>query len=113
MLDGNVRRVLCRVYDIAEDPRQPAVERALWELAATLVEAAPAGQAGDLNEALMELGALVCTPAAAACPACPLREHCLACARGTVDQRPIRSRKAPTPHFDVVAGAIRDGQGAT
>ncbi len=110
VLDGNVRRVLCRVYDIGEDPRQPAVERSLWELAATLVEAAPPGQAGDLNEALMELGALVCTPVAPACSACPIREHCLACARGTVAERPVRSRKARTPHFNVVAGAIQDGQ---
>lgn len=111
VLDGNVRRVLCRLYDIAEDPRAPAVERSLWELAAVLVEAAPPGQAGDLNEALMELGALVCTPVAPVCSACPLREHCLAHARGTAAERPIRRPKAPPPHFDVVAGAIRDRQG--
>lgn len=111
VLDGNVRRVLCRLYDIAEDPRQPAVERSLWDLATTLVNAAPAGQAGDLNEALMELGALICTPSVAACPTCPLQPHCLAYARDTVSQRPIRGQKAPTPHFDVVAGAIRDETG--
>ena len=70
MLDGNVRRVLCRVYDIAEDPRAPATER-LWALAGDLVQAAPEGQPGDLNEALMELGALVCVPGEPDCPGVP------------------------------------------
>ncbi len=111
VLDGNVRRVLCRLYDIDEDPRRPAVEHSLWKLAETLVKAAPPGRAGDLNEALMELGALVCTPAAPACPACPLAEQCLARGRDTAARRPVRSPKSPTPHLDVVAGAIRDEQG--
>ena len=45
VLDGNVRRVLCRLYDIAENPRLPATERTLWELATALVTVAPAGHA--------------------------------------------------------------------
>lgn len=111
VLDGNVRRVLCRLHDIGEDPRAPAVERSLWELAAALVETAPPGHAGDLNEALMELGALICTPAAPSCPTCPLRAHCLALARDTVALRPRRPQRSLAPHHDVIAGAIRDGQG--
>ncbi len=111
VLDGNVRRVLCRVYDIAEDPRQPAVVRRLWDTAAALVEAAPAGQAGDLNEALMELGAQVCTPGRPACGSCPLQAACLAHAHGVEAERPLRRAKPRTPHYQVTAAVIQDPGG--
>ncbi len=111
VLDGNVRRVLCRLCDVAEDPRLPAVEARLWEMAAAFVHAAPDGQAGDLNEALMELGALVCTPGVPDCRACPLAEDCLARQRGTQLARPVRNAKAPTPYYDVTAAVISDAEG--
>ncbi len=111
VLDGNVRRVLCRLCDVAEDPRLPAVEARLWEMAAALVAAAPPGRAGDLNEALMELGALVCTPGAPACDVCPLAPRCLARQRGTQTARPVRAAKAPTPYYDVTAGVVSDAAG--
>jgi A/G-specific adenine glycosylase len=111
VLDGNVRRVLCRVYDIAEDPRQPAVEARLWELAEDLTQAATPARAGDLNEALMELGALVCTPVAPDCGACPLATHCLARASGVQADRPVRPAAVTSRHFDAVAAAIRDADG--
>ncbi len=111
ILDGNVRRVLCRVYDIAEDPRKPDVARRLWETAAALVEAAPAGQAGDLNEALMELGAQVCTPGRPECASCPLRAMCLAHAHGVEAERPLRLARPRTPHYQVTAAVIQDPSG--
>ena len=69
ILDGNVRRVLARIFAVDGVRLGPAAEeRELWGLAASLVQgSAP----GDLNQALMELGALICTPRAPACPACP------------------------------------------
>jgi A/G-specific adenine glycosylase len=111
ILDGNVRRVLCRVYDIAEDARLPATVRRLWALSDALVQAAPDVRAGDLNEALMELGALVCTPAAPACNICPLENVCLARAHGTQTQRPMLAARPPTPHYDVAAAVIQDNDG--
>ena len=111
ILDGNVRRVLCRAYDISESPRAPATESTLWNLSTELVRAAPPGRAGELNEALMELGALVCTPATPDCPACPIRDLCLAYARGTVAERPVRTTKPSTPHHDVVAAVMTNGAG--
>ncbi len=111
VLDGNVRRVLCRVYDIADDPRAPATERRLWELADSLVKAAPSGQAGDLNEGLMELGALVCSPAAPDCTACPLAQWCLAHARGVETARPVKAARKQTPHYDVTAALIQNPGG--
>jgi A/G-specific adenine glycosylase len=111
VLDGNVRRVLCRVYDISADPHAKETEETLWDLATGLVEAAPDAASGDLNEAIMELGALICTARRPACAACPLAEVCLAYERTTVAERPARRRKMPLPHFDVVAGAICDERG--
>ncbi len=111
VLDGNVKRVLCRLHDIAEDPKHPAVERKLWALAAELVETASDGLAGDLNEALMELGALICTPDAPDCSTCPLADCCLAHARGVEAERPVKIAKARTPHYDVTAAVIADAAG--
>ncbi|OQA43222.1 MAG: putative A/G-specific adenine glycosylase YfhQ [Chloroflexi bacterium ADurb.Bin325] len=110
-LDGNVRRVLCRLCDVAEDPRQPAVEARLWEVAGALAAAAPPGRAGDLNEALMELGALVCTPGVPACDACPLAEQCRARRRGVQAERPVRAARPSTPHYDMTAAVIADTSG--
>lgn len=111
VLDGNVRRVLSRVYDIAEDVTAPGTVHRLWELAAALVAAAPADRAGDLNEGLMELGALVCTPQAPDCPACPLADLCLAHAHGTEAERPMKTARPRTPHYNVVAAVIADMAG--
>jgi A/G-specific adenine glycosylase len=111
VLDGNVRRVLCRVWDIAEDPHAPATEARLWELATALVQAAPQDQAGELNEALMELGALVCTPGIPDCAACPVADFCLAYRRGTRLERPVKKAKPTTPHYDTVAAVIADAEG--
>jgi len=111
VVDGNVRRVLCRVYDVADDPAAPATERRLWGQAGALVKTAPAGRAGDLNEGLMELGALVCTPGAPACAACPLAKWCLAHARGVEATRPVKAAKKQTPHYDVTAALVQDPDG--
>ena len=111
IVDGNVRRVLCRVDDIADDPKALRTERRLWERADALVRAAPTGQAGDLNEALMELGALVCKPGRPDCAACPLAEVCLAHQRGVETARPVRAARKQTPHYDVTAALIRDTSG--
>ena len=80
-LDGNVARVLSRLFMLQAAVREPRGARALWALAESLVSArAP----GDWNQALMELGALVCTPRAPQCDACPLRRRCRAFASGCV-----------------------------
>ncbi len=72
VLDGNVRRVLSRIFAEERDAR-------LWEIAGQLVRGR---RPGDLNQALMELGALVCTPRTPSCSACPAAKHCAALASG-------------------------------
>jgi A/G-specific adenine glycosylase len=106
VLDGNVRRVLARVFAIDDDPRQAETRQRLWRLAETLL---PPGRAGQFNEALMDLGATVCTPRSPHCGVCPLGDQCQAFAQGNPeDYPPLRRRKA-TPHYNVSAGVIWRG----
>jgi len=77
IVDGNVVRVLTRFRAIAGDSKSPKVIKALWELSTACVSPE---RPGDFNQALMELGALVCTKANPACPTCPLSTQCLALA---------------------------------
>jgi A/G-specific adenine glycosylase len=109
ILDGNVKRVLSRLADLAEPIQEATTVRTLWRLATAAVEAAPPNQAGTVNEALMELGATVCTPQNPRCLICPIQAHCLAAANGTQSERPITNPRKPTPHYDVAAGVIWQG----
>jgi A/G-specific adenine glycosylase len=104
-LDGNIRRVLARCFDVTEPARSPQSERRLWELASRHL---PAGRATDYNQALMDLGATVCTPRQPDCPCCPLLEVCRARKLGVQEQRPVRSARPAIPHYTVTAGVIRE-----
>lgn len=107
-LDGNLKRVLARLFDVTGPVNSPAGERILWNLAA---ENLPPGQAGDYNQALMDLGALVCTPRNPDCAACPVSGFCRACRNGTQAERPVRAARPPQPHYVVSAAVIRrDGK---
>jgi A/G-specific adenine glycosylase len=107
-LDGNIRRVFARLYDVSEPARSPAGEKRLWDCATANL---PAGRAGDYNQALMDLGASICTPRAPGCARCPLEKDCRAAALGIQDQRPVLVERAPIPHYTVTAGVIeRHGQ---
>ncbi len=108
VLDGNVIRVLARLFDIADDVGAAATKARLWALAESLV---PPGQAGAWNEGLMELGRVICTPKSPACDVCPVAAHCLARARGVQDARPVKAPRARTPHYDVTAAVIRREDG--
>lgn len=104
VLDGNVIRVFTRLLDLHDDISQAATREKLWRLAD---EWLPAQNAGEYNQALMELGQRVCRPKNPHCSACPIQAHCRAWSAGTQDQRPVRAKRAPTPHYDVTAGLIR------
>jgi A/G-specific adenine glycosylase len=110
-LDGNGRRVLCRLCNVEEDVSKAPTQRLLWQLATQLVTHAPAGKAGDLNESLIELGALICSPGTPNCSACPLDGICIAHRLGVQSKRPVVPRRRTMPHFPAVAGVIRDADG--
>ncbi|MFO7625571.1 MAG: A/G-specific adenine glycosylase [Anaerolineales bacterium] len=103
-LDGNIRRVLARVFDVQEPARSPQGEQILWELAAVNL---PSGKAGEYNQALMDLGATVCTPRSPNCAGCPLNELCQAYKLGIQEQRPVRSARPEIPHYTVAAAVIQ------
>lgn len=102
-LDGNLRRVLSRLIDLEIDPRSPEGERRLREAGEALL---PPGRASAFNQALMDLGALVCTPARPDCAACPVQAFCLAHRRGTQAQRPVRPAARPLPERRRVSAVI-------
>jgi A/G-specific adenine glycosylase len=107
-LDGNLRRVLCRIFGIDDDPGRPNTQRELRMLARAML---PPGQAGDFNQALMDLGATICTPTSPRCLICPLLSLCRARQEGIQNELPIRATRTQRPHRDVTAGVIWDGNG--
>jgi A/G-specific adenine glycosylase len=113
LVDGNVARVLARVFAVGADVKSTAGQKTLWSLAGRVMDALPDGAApGDLNQGLMELGATVCAPASPACLVCPLREPCRARATGRQDELPVlppRKRDDALPLIARTALWIVDG----
>ena len=103
ILDGNVQRVLARLDDVDTPIEQAATRRRLWQRAEELVDPQ---QPGRFNQAMMELGSLVCRPTQPACEDCPVRAWCEAYAHGTQAQRPVRLPRRRIPHYQVAAGII-------
>ena len=103
VVDGNVVRVLCRLNGLRLDPKAPATLAKVRALARPLVLA---HKPGDHNQAVMELGALVCTPRAPRCGACPLRTLCRAAASGKPEGFPRKTRPAKPRSIHLVAGIV-------
>ena len=100
ILDGNVIRVLTRVFGIAGNPRENKTNTHLWNLADQLVRQAAVidprsdNSCSHFNQSLMELGALICTPTRPDCPKCPLKKKCYAYQHGQVRKFPRLSKRA-------------------
>jgi A/G-specific adenine glycosylase len=103
VVDGNVARVLARLHAIEEDVGASATIRRLWKEAAEL---AAGPRPGDLNQALMELGATVCTPRRPRCPICPLARRCAAFREGDPEALPVKAKKSPPRPVRAVAGFV-------
>jgi A/G-specific adenine glycosylase len=101
IVDGNVARVLCRLFGLRGDPARAPLRARLWAIAEELV---PEDAPGDFNQAMMELGATVCTPRSPRCTRCPVARRCKALEDGTVDDLPETARRpAPTAVARVAA----------
>lgn len=108
ILDGNVKRVLARVFNVGLPANRPSGTAALWQLSTDLL---PDAAVGDYNQALMDLGATVCTPQNPTCLLCPVQSLCQAYRLQNQKERPVMIEKAPLPHYDVTAGIIwKDGR---
>ncbi len=107
VLDGNVERVLSRVFLVQLPPKNPSAKKLFQKIAAGFLLQ---GQAGDWNQALMELGALVCTPIRPKCESCPAQRRCRAYNEMDNPARlPVRVRKPPRPHYNIAVGLIWQG----
>jgi A/G-specific adenine glycosylase len=103
-IDANVVRVLCRLFNYARDPRRAAGKRILRRHAEALL---PQGRAGDYNQAMMELGATLCTRTPL-CEECPLSPFCEAYAKGLQAVRPVPRRRQQVPHRIFVSALIEE-----
>jgi len=103
VVDGNVKRVLARVYEINEPVNRPASQKAFRQTAEKLLDAV---NPGIFNQAVMELGALVCKPGKPECGACPIRQFCRAFSAGTVGRYPKRIKRAPIPSYEIAVGVV-------
>ena len=104
-VDGNVRRVLSRLLDVGD----PTAAQLRHEAARLLDLERP----GDFNEAMMELGATVCTPRAPLCGACPVTEYCKAKAAGTVAERPVSRKGRHVPQVEYATVVVADDDAPT
>jgi len=107
VLDGNVIRVLARLFLVAGDTSKARARRDLLALAKDLV---PAGQASVFNQALMDLGACICRPRSPSCVACPIASFCDAHHIGEETRFPEKPLRKEVPHRDIVAGIIWDAE---
>ena len=106
-IDGNLTRVISRMHGVREDVDMPSVKREIARLARENIDTdAP----GDWNQALMDLGATICTPGTPDCARCPLQALCDACAAGDADLLPVRAAVKPPLAVDVgVALVVSEG----
>jgi A/G-specific adenine glycosylase len=107
LVDGNVVRVLTRLFALRGDPKKEPLKAGLWLLARTLVQHE---SPGDFNQALMELGATLCAPRAPRCAECSLAKHCAAKAAGLVEELPELAAR-PKPTLVRMAAAIASQNG--
>lgn len=105
-VDGNVFRVLSRIFLIEEDIMKPKTRRTFEGLAEFLI---PPGRAASFNQGLMELGATVCIPKNPRCHSCPVKEHCRALEEGVQEELPVKEKKKPPRPVDMTAALLRDG----
>ena len=106
IMDGHVKRVLCRAYGIEGFPGGSAVEKRLWTLAAELM---PARRGATYNQAQMDLGATVCTRTRPRCEACPLSDLCVARASGRIAELPTAKPRREIPQRQATLLVLLDG----
>ena len=106
-VDGNVKRVLTRLFAITEAIEKGTTRRLVQGIAAELV---PPGDSSSFNQGLMDLGATLCRPRRPSCENCPLRDLCLAFQRGIQETLPVKSKRAPLPHRVMTAAIVRDAR---
>ena len=107
VLDGNGERVAARLLDWEKPVDEARTKKALRQ---ALAQWMPPGRAREFNQAVMELGSVVCTPRRPACDACPVASWCRARAAGTVLNRPVKTRRDNAEEVTVAVGVLHRGE---
>jgi len=108
ILDGNAKRVLSRLFAVSGSPGERKTEQLLWEISESLI---PKGYSNPFNQALMDLGSMLCTPKDPQCPKCPLRHLCKGYLSGEPEIYPLRIIKKAIPHIAAASAVIeKDGK---
>ncbi|WP_462408823.1 A/G-specific adenine glycosylase [Neobacillus sp. Marseille-QA0830] len=107
-VDGNVMRVLSRVLLIWDDIARPASRKVFEQAVRELISH---DDPSSFNQALMELGALICTPSSPSCLLCPVREHCQAFEEGVQTELPVKTKKTKTRRVQLASAILMDGNG--
>jgi len=107
-VDGNVMRVLARILSIWEDIAKPATRKVFEEAVRRIISHE---NPSSFNQALMELGALICTPTSPSCLLCPVREHCHAFHEGTASELPIKTKNNKQKNVQIVAAVLENNDG--
>jgi A/G-specific adenine glycosylase len=108
ILDGNVKRVLSRLFAVSGSPRERKTQQLLWQISQSLI---PKGCSNPFNQALMDLGSMLCTPKDPECLRCPLRQFCKGRASGDPERYPSKRLNRVIPHRNAVSAVIKkDGK---
>ncbi len=105
ILDGNVIRILTRIFGLKDDIAKPKTIAKLWEISESLL---PDKNIGDFNQAMMELGATVCLPQNPRCPECPSNKNCAALASGTPEDFPVKSNREKLEKIKTAAFILKN-----
>lgn len=103
VVDGNVKRVFCRLFAIMTDSAKTVVQKQIQSLAQAILDT---DRPGDFNQAVMELGALICIPRSPRCGQCPVVEYCRAQQEGIAASLPIKSTKKPLSTVCLAAAVV-------
>lgn len=107
-LDANIKRIFARLLDLEDPVTSPSSKASMKELGERLLHEV---NAGDLNQAFMDLGSLVCLSGNPVCTQCPLNRSCISYKNGTPAERPVVTKKKGIPTYRVVAAAIQKESG--
>ncbi|MGZ3514921.1 MAG: A/G-specific adenine glycosylase, partial [Thermodesulfobacteriota bacterium] len=103
ILDGNAKRVLSRLFAVSASSEKRKTENTLWQISESLI---PKGSSNPFNQALMDLGSMICTPRDPSCPECPLRTLCKGRRSGEPERFPPKIPKKKIPHVEAVCAVI-------
>ncbi len=103
ILDGNAKRVISRLFAVSDNPAKGKVENLLWRISESLI---PKGYSSSFNQAIMDLGSMLCTTKEPQCLRCPLRNLCQGYLSGKPESYPPRTIKKTIPHITAISAVI-------